>query len=297
MVTIAATNETLTEAEWLAARRHGIGASEAPAALGLDEYRSPLELWARKLGKIPDDPESEAAYWGKQHEPAILRRWERETRNKIVDTQVLVWHPEYPFFATLDAVDDEGGIVECKSINERRAARVLGESGTDEVPETWYVQAQHQMLCHGAEAVSFAVLVGGNQFRQFVVWRSEAAIAAMVPKLLEFWRHVQSGEPPSFLNAAPDVVRALFPPRPDAYEAGELERSAADLLMSLRAHKGETEKQIRQVEADLLALTQGRQALLPDGRRVEYRTVERKGYTVEPGSYQVLRISKARDAS
>jgi predicted phage-related endonuclease len=37
--------------DWLAARKYGIGSSDAAAAVGLNPYQSPLELWMQKTGR------------------------------------------------------------------------------------------------------------------------------------------------------------------------------------------------------------------------------------------------------
>ncbi len=41
-----------TEEQWQAERLLGIGASEAAAVLGIDPWKSALELWALKTGQV-----------------------------------------------------------------------------------------------------------------------------------------------------------------------------------------------------------------------------------------------------
>ena len=43
--------KTLSREAWLAVRRQGIGSSDAAAAVGLNPYQSPLELWLNKTGR------------------------------------------------------------------------------------------------------------------------------------------------------------------------------------------------------------------------------------------------------
>lgn len=64
--------------EWHAARANGIGGSEIAAVLGLSPYESRFSLWHRKKGLIGPVEETEEMYWGKEHEPAICRRFARE---------------------------------------------------------------------------------------------------------------------------------------------------------------------------------------------------------------------------
>lgn len=40
--------------EWLGVRKQGIGSSDAAAAVGLNPYKSQLELWLEKTGRDGD---------------------------------------------------------------------------------------------------------------------------------------------------------------------------------------------------------------------------------------------------
>ena len=56
--------------DWLTVRKQGIGSSDAAAAVGLNPYKSQLELWLEKTGRdagLPKaDPHDEESpmYWG-----------------------------------------------------------------------------------------------------------------------------------------------------------------------------------------------------------------------------------------
>ncbi len=67
----------LSREAWLAVRKDGIGSSDAAAAVGLNPYKSQLELWLEKTGRDaglpksdPHDEES-ATYWGNILEPIV----------------------------------------------------------------------------------------------------------------------------------------------------------------------------------------------------------------------------------
>ena len=67
----------LNRDQWLDIRRSGIGSSDAAAAVGLNPYKSQLELWMEKTGRggaLPQlDPNDEASpmYWGTLLEPIV----------------------------------------------------------------------------------------------------------------------------------------------------------------------------------------------------------------------------------
>lgn len=55
----------LTREEWLQLRRNGIGGSDASVIMGKNPYRSILQLWEEKTGKLPvTDNGNEFTYWG-----------------------------------------------------------------------------------------------------------------------------------------------------------------------------------------------------------------------------------------
>lgn len=51
--------ENLTEDEWLAYRRKGIGGSDVASALGLSPYRTKRELYYDKIGVEPVVPDED----------------------------------------------------------------------------------------------------------------------------------------------------------------------------------------------------------------------------------------------
>ena len=67
----------LPREDWLAVRKQGIGSSDAGAAVGLNPYKSQLELWLEKTGRdtmLPKaDPHDEESpmYWGNVLEPIV----------------------------------------------------------------------------------------------------------------------------------------------------------------------------------------------------------------------------------
>ena len=73
---------------WLLERRSGIGASEAAAVLGLSPWKTPLALYAEKIGAVAAKDlaaESEAVEWGKRLEEPIAQAYAEKTGRKVVN--------------------------------------------------------------------------------------------------------------------------------------------------------------------------------------------------------------------
>lgn len=288
-----------TRQEWLAERRHSIGASEAAAVLGLDPHRSPLGVYLAKTGALPPEEPGEAAEWGLRLEPLIAEVWQERTGRRIVERQVFARSPVDPFSATLDALDEHGVPVEFKTISALRARGALGEGG-DELPPGWIVQAHMQMFLVGADRVDFAVLVGGQQLRtDFAVERNDDLLTTMLPDLRAFWGRVQERIPPppsvpsdARLMAAlhPGVVGEMELRGDDAYAA----QRYVELGQKIRVMEGERELR----KAGLLAaMGPCARAIVPGlgvlSRRVvkvDAATVDRKAY-----SFIDLRLKKGGD--
>ncbi|MDP3766551.1 MAG: YqaJ viral recombinase family protein, partial [Dehalococcoidia bacterium] len=62
----------MDDAAWLAARRAGIGGTDAAAILGLSPFRTPLDVYLDKTGAAQDErTETQPMRWGKALEPVI----------------------------------------------------------------------------------------------------------------------------------------------------------------------------------------------------------------------------------
>ena len=95
--------QDLSRDQWLAVRKGGIGSSDAAAAVGLNPYRSQLELWMEKTGRdatLPKaDPGDEASpmYWGTLLEPIVAAHYTKRTGHKVRRINAVLQHPQEPW--------------------------------------------------------------------------------------------------------------------------------------------------------------------------------------------------------
>jgi putative phage-type endonuclease len=142
----------LSREEWLQYRRQGIGSSEAAAAIGLNPYQSPLELWMIKTGrddglpKIDPNDDSSPMFWGSALEPFVAEHYARHTGHRVRRKNAVLQHPDPDKPWMLANIDREivGApdvqILECKTAGEF-GARLWREG----VPDYVQCQVQHQL--------------------------------------------------------------------------------------------------------------------------------------------------------
>jgi putative phage-type endonuclease len=216
--------EGLSRKEWLELRKLGIGGSDAAVVCGVNRYKSQLELWMEKTGRIPcssflhDEKEDEkaggAAYWGARLEPLIKEEFTRRTGVKVIPVSQIIRSPEYPFMlANLD------GVCRCpihgRCVFEAKTANVFkaGEWDGDLVPKEYLLQVQHYLSVTGYNGAYIAVLIGGNDFRTVFVPRDEEVISMLIRREADFWRLVQNDmpPPPDGSDACAEFLAGLYP--------------------------------------------------------------------------------------
>lgn len=200
---------------WLEYREKGIGASDAPAVLGISPWKSALQLYAEKIGLMPiDKAETNYLLWGLKLEPVMAKAYEEETgRVTIGATNYVVYtHERYPWmFCTPDrfVVDKEKG----KGVLElKNAAWVKKADWADGAPLMYQVQVQHQLAVTGLAWGAIAVLVGGNTFLHYDIPRDDEFIAGLIEREEWFWQRTCRGEAPDpdETKSAAEALGAIF---------------------------------------------------------------------------------------
>lgn len=290
-----------TAPEWLAMRMQGISASDAPAACGVSEWSTPLELYFRKRGELPPIEDNRAMRLGRLLEPIVADEFEIETGLHIDERQPgLFADAEHShILATPDAVIDGDTLLEIKTIGNHRAGE-LGEDGTDEIPWEWNIQAQQQLRVMGAKLCWFAVLVGGQDLRIYQVERHEVAIGRIVSKVSDLWERIQTGNPPEMSEGHRsnlDLARQLYGKVKEG-EIIDLPESVIELWQHYEACAKESKRQenlAKSAKAEVLLHFQNAEAgQLPDGRWLRRKKIERAGYMVAPCEYIDLRAVSAK---
>lgn len=202
-------------ADWLNTRRNGIGSSDVANALGVG-YKTAQHVYYDKRDELPhDDDAGEAALWGTLHEETVAREWARRNRS-VVRRVGIVAHQDHPHrMCTLDRRVTEcplsAGVRErCALEVKTRNAFVAGK-WRREVPDDVLAQVLWQIAVTGYDHIHVAVLIGGNDYRQYVIHRdgNEQLIADITTICDRLWHDIQTGRIPDH-NGDPDQLIDLY---------------------------------------------------------------------------------------
>lgn len=237
--------------EWMAARRGGLGASEVGAVLGLDPYKTGLDIWLEKRGMAePRQGDTMAQKVGRHAEAMIAGLYVAETGAELVQVPTKRHEALSVLFASADrmVVGPEQGWVKPVEIKNRGGIpKGWGDAGTDQVPEYIAVQVHVQMACYGLDRADVAALLGGNDFRVFTLHRDAGIEATLLGEVEGWWqRHMVEGVEPAITGpSAGDYLAKKF--RQVTGDVVKADARANELLWDLSFHRG-TKKQSEEAE-------------------------------------------------
>lgn len=241
--------------EWLNIRKKGIGSSDAAAAVGLNPYKSQLELWMEKTGRDAELPQldpsddTSPAFWGTILEPIVASHYTNKTGNRVRRINAVLQHPDPELSWMLANIDREVIGVEDVQILECKTAGINGSRLWKEgVPEYVQLQVMHQLAVTGKQAADVAVLLGGQHLEIYRIERNETMIAQLIELERQFWNYVETDTPPPADGSASadTALRCLFPQDHGEtvdFTVDEELTSAYETLKQVRETISEQEKQ------------------------------------------------------
>lgn len=291
--------------EWFAARSTGIGASESAAACGLSQYQTPLELYLRKRGEMPEFVGNDATVRGTRFEPVILQYAEEHLGKTLKPGQPpMMRSAEHDWMlATPDGEFDDGELLECKSSVSPTVLAECGEEGSDEVPTEYLLQCQQQMAVMDRQVVHLQLVIPSRwkffEFRNFIVKRNDRLIANLIRKESELWEMIEAGVPPEpdWQHASTlDLIRTMHGPPSDAAEFVYLSDKAVAQWAEyeqLKSQIKELEQQAKEARAHVIhEIADNAGGILPEGRAVRRKLIQKKGHVVQPSEYVDIRAIK-----
>lgn len=211
--------------QWREARKSGIGGSDVSSIMGLNKYSSPLEVWLIKTGKqeAPDLSDSQAVEWGNILEDVVANKFKSEHigEYKVFRKNAMLISKERPWaFANLDRyiIDRDGrrGVLEIKTAGLYRA-----DDWANGVPLYYLTQVTHYLDVTGFDFAIVAVLIGGQDYREYPIERNEDDIKTVRTYVDTFWHDfVETNTPPALIGneSEADTLLGLYPAPSDEFE-------------------------------------------------------------------------------
>ena len=203
------------EGEWLSGRMNGIGGSDASAVVGLNPYKSNIDLFEEKIGRrVPEDISDKACViYGKKAEEYIreLFRLDYPEYQVAHHEYRILQSKEYPFMqASLDGelIDQDGrkGILEIKTTNILQSMQY--EKWKDRIPDNYYIQVLHYLLVTDWQFVVLRAHLntawGGEKrtsVKHYFIERADVEddLQMLLREEQKFWKYVESGRKPPLI--------------------------------------------------------------------------------------------------
>jgi len=207
----------MDRAEWLEQRKVMIGGSDASAIIGLNPWKSNIEVWQEKTGRTVAEDIGHKPYvqYGLRAEEYLTELFKLDHPQYEVTTRGyhLLHHPKYKFIAgtldgeLLETETGRRGVLEIKTTNILQSMQ--REKWIEKIPDNYYTQVLHYMLVTGWD---FAILKAqlkteyGNEVRlntrHYMIERADVQddIDYLLEQEIKFWYYVvRDTKPPLML--------------------------------------------------------------------------------------------------
>ncbi len=281
--------------EWKEARKKLIGSSDIVTVMNLNRWKTPLELWCERTGKVETpDIDSKAAKYGRLVEPAILELFADEHPElEVFPTNETYVSKEHKFAsATPDALlirreDAEAGIAEAKHTAGNIAEWEDGAPTYAHIQLVW----QLGLLCIPFGYVAAVVQGKANDLKD-PSFEFDAVASDVFNQCLEeaqgFVNCIEADIPPEASAGDKKLIQNIVEHREETRLMSAEAQAAAEKYLEARAKRLSIEKDVqfqKDIEdqaqnALMLELFGADTGVLPDGRMVRFKKVERKSYTV-----------------
>lgn len=219
-------------------RRRGIGGTDISAILGMNPWRGPFDVWLDKTGQGTGITETPAMRWGKRLEPAVAQEFaDNHPELGVMEMNCKTFaNVTVPFLiGTPDALFyNDGHGLEVKTAGFNRGE--WGESGSQDVPRHYLLQCIWYMAVMDWDVWHIAVLIGGNDYREYEFHRDLAIEATLISKAQDFWETYvvpETSPPVDGTKASTEFIKAKYPTSSEEMLTAVTEQE--DLFVSIAA--------------------------------------------------------------
>lgn len=263
------------EAKIVEEKQARLGGTDIAAALGLSEWRSPFDLWARLKGLVPEREDTERFEMGRLMEPIVLAKYARQMDVELGPAPGLITHPRYPWFGGHpDGITaDMMRVPDAKTIETHAGRPGDGRwsQPTDaavRVPDDYFWQLVGYMaLVPEAAFFDIAAQFGFSRFVVYSFPTDPVLVERLLARLAAWWeKHIVGNEPPpvTATDTSKAVRARLFPAHTtDEIRSTTLEEE--EVLYALR----NAERRYQTAEQEYEDLRERVRFLIGAGRGIE----------------------------
>lgn len=206
---------------WHAAREGKMSGSRIAAAAGLSPWESPFSLWHRMAGNIGEQEESRQMKWGTILEAPIIEHFAsihpefRVVRKPGTWLNILSpWmlaNPDGLLGHPTERRRRPDGVLEVKT---SAYSDGWGTEGTEEIPLHYYCQVIWYLHTLGLKWAIVAVLIGGNDYREYIVNYDADAASELIIIGRQFMESLEADQPPD-LDGSTATLQTIKERHPD----------------------------------------------------------------------------------
>ena len=287
--------DVITKAEWLEARGEGIGGSDAGTILGTNPYKSRLQLWLEKTGRVQDAfTGNEATSLGSAFERPIAELYAKQIAKDnltVVSWPVLLQGGNKFQLANVDfLICRVSGLnahqFELGKVNEYYGQdlpigteeileiKTTGLSGrgnaaawaNDQIPPAYRSQVCHYAAVTGMSQARVVCLIGGQGIVERRVEFSTKEVLELTAAETKFWHQVQNDIEPEATGNDLDALKALYPESTDeVVDADEIALGLVREYVEQKAKVDAAEEELKRLRAQLEQLVGSAQAVAYEG--------------------------------
>lgn len=238
--------------EFLKRRKNFLGGSDIGCIVGVNKYKSALDIYIDKTTDTITETINEAARFGHLLEDIVAQEYSRKTGNKVDIEKGLIIHPKYPIAcANIDRwVNDKEFILECKTTCFMKGNE-WGEEYTDQIPEAYLCQiAWYAAICD-VPKVDIAVLIGGQTFKIYTYNRNLEFEDKLMQIGNNFWNnHIIPRIPPLPVNLSD--ISTLYPESNNStIEANDDFLCKIEKLKNLKSQEKNLQEEIKGLQFEI----------------------------------------------
>lgn len=268
--------------EWALARKQGIGGSDAAAVLTLDDYQSeysktPLDVYNEKISEDHAFTKNFFSRRGNAMEPVLREEYSEKTGREVHVSNAILQHPKHKFMlCSLDGYSNDNRIQEFKTATSSRG---WGEEGTDQIPQKYLIQTQHNIAVAGADVADVSVSIGGLPPKYYEIPADKEIAEMIIEGEAKFWEKVQARIVPDAHSI--EELRAKFTVMDGAtaHATPEVEQAVTDLydLKQLKKELETNEELKKEIIQKFLIVNGATTLLSADGAKRLITWNESKG--------------------